>query len=262
MPAPWVLVVAGRDPTHGAGVDADREALAHFGCETRAVVTALTEQDGVHVFSLGARDPSLWLAEARAELRAAPAALKLGLLPGAAHVAAAARLAAELAPGTPVVADPVLAASGGEVLLDDAGIRALLEELLPLGVILTPNVPEAARLTDLDPGHLAAVPELRLAAARRLCEAGARAVVLKGGHDAADPVRDLVLERDKPPVWLLHPRVRGMRLHGSGCRFASALAAGLATGTPLPEAASRAGEWVARLVRERGQPLGGNRPPR
>jgi hydroxymethylpyrimidine/phosphomethylpyrimidine kinase len=257
-----VLVVAGRDPTGGAGVDADREALSAFGCEAATVLTALTDQDGERFYALGARDPRAWLAEARAELHDAPAALKTGLLPGAAHVAAAARLAGELAPGTPVVVDPVLAASGGEVLLDDAGILVLLAELVPCGVVLTPNVPEAARLTDLDPERLAAEPELRLAAARRLCAAGARAVVLKGGHDAVDPVRDLVLERDGEPVWLLHPRVRGMRLHGSGCRFASALAAGLAAGVPLPEAAGRAGEWVARLVRERGHPLGGQRPPR
>jgi len=212
--------------------------------------------------SLGARDPGAWLAEARAELVAPPGALKFGLLPGAEHVRAAARLVGELAPRTPVVVDPVLAASGGEELLDARGVEALLAELVARGVVLTPNLPEAARLSGCDLAQLEREPEARVDAARRLCAAGARAVVIKGGHDALDPVRDLVLERGAEPVWLLHARAPALRLHGSGCRFASALAAGLARGAPPAAAARAAGEWVAALVRERGQPLGGGAAPR
>lgn len=235
---PRVLVVAGHDPTGGAGVDADREALAAHGAEMLEVVTARTEQDGLHVRALGARDPEEWLAEARAALAAGPAAVKAGLLPGADHVRAFGRLADELG-GVPVVVDPVLAASGGEPFLDDAGIAALVEELFPRGPVLTPNLPEAVRLTGLeDP----------VDAARALLERGASAVVLKGGHGGEDPVRDLVLAAGAEPVWHEHARVPGRSLHGSGCRHASALAAGLAAGLPLAAAAAAAGLYVLGLI--------------
>lgn len=260
-----MLVVAGHDPTGGAGVDADREALAAFGCQAVLVVTARTDQDGRRVRALGARDPGAWLAEARAELAhpaGLPAALKTGLLPGAAHVHALARLLDELPGDLPRIVDPLLAASGGEEFLDAAGRAALVAEILRRGVGLTPNLPEAARLLGLELESLRRSRAARLAAAERLIDAGAGLVVLKGGHDDLDPAADLVLERGRSAVWLEHPRVPGKRLHGSGCRFAAALAAGLARGELAPASARAAGEWVARLIGERGEPLGADRPPR
>ncbi|MEM7307908.1 MAG: bifunctional hydroxymethylpyrimidine kinase/phosphomethylpyrimidine kinase [Planctomycetota bacterium] len=258
---PRVLVVAGHDPTGGAGVDADREAIEALGASAACVITARTDQarvgaDRTRVRSLGARDPGAWLAEARAELADPPAAVKLGMLPGAAHVRAAARLLGELPPALPRVLDPVLAASGGEVFLDADGIEALLAELLPLAPAVTPNVPEAARLTGLDAAELARDPDARVEAARRLQAAGAGLVVLKGGHGDEDPVRELVLAPGAPPAWAEHPRVRGKGLHGSGCRFASALAAGLAQGLDAVAASARAGELVANRIQELGSGLG------
>lgn len=250
-----VLVVAGHDPTGGAGVDADREALARAGLPAACVVTAWTSQDGRRVRALGARPVASWLVEARARLAPAPLALKAGLLPGAAHVRAFAALVDELAAAgerPPVVVDPVLAASGGEPFLDAEGRVALLDELVARGVVLTPNLPEAAALAGRDEEELARSDEARVAAARALVDRGARAVVLKGGHAREDPARDLVLERDGAPLWLAHARVPGARLHGSGCRFASALCAGLARGRPLAEAAREAGEWLAERLREAG----------
>jgi hydroxymethylpyrimidine/phosphomethylpyrimidine kinase len=249
-----VLVVAGHDPTRGAGVDADRAAIERFGAEAECVVTAWTDQDMERVRSLGPVDPRDWLEEARYALAAPIGALKSGLLPGAAAVRTLATLIDEIVaqhavPVVPVVIDPVLAASGGEVFLDDAGIAALLAELPRRGVILTPNVPEAARLSGLDVERLQADADARVEAARVLLERGARAVVLKGGHAADAVVRDLVLERGGEPVWLERPRLPGARLHGSGCRFASAVAAQLARGIPLEVAARAAGDYVAELLR-------------
>ena len=251
-----VLVVAGHDPTGGAGVDADREALEALGASAVCVVTADTDQDGRRVRAIRPRDPGAWLAEARAKLAEPPRALKTGLLPGAEHVAAAARLVGELGPAVPAVVDPVLAASGGEPFLDEAGIEALLAELVPLGVILTPNLPEAARLSGLDPADLETGEGGRLEAARRLLALGAGAVVVKGGHGNEDPVRDLVAWGGGEAAWAEHPRVRGAGLHGSGCRFASALAAGLAAGEALDRAAARAGRWVGSRIEAGGSPLG------
>jgi hydroxymethylpyrimidine/phosphomethylpyrimidine kinase len=246
-----ILVVAGHDPTGGAGVDADRAAARRFGVEAECVVTAWTDQDGTRVRSVEPRAAADWLEEARYALAAPIGALKSGLLPSAAAVRALATLLDEIAHAhaVPAVVDPVLAASGGETFLDDAGIEGLLEELLPRGVILTPNLPEAARLAGVELEHLETRPEARESAARALLERGCRAVVLKGGHASDSPVRDLVLERGREPVWFEHARVPGGGLHGSGCRFASALAAQLARGTELARAAEEAGRWLHGLLR-------------
>lgn len=246
-----VLAVGGHDPTRGAGVEADRAAIERFGAEAECVVTAWTDQDGERVRALGAVDPREWLEEARYALAARIGALKSGLLPGAVAVRTLATLIDEIAAqrAVPVVVDPVLAASGGEVFLDDAGIAALLADLLRRGAILTPNLPEAARLSGLDVERLQTSGDARVEAARALLERGARAVVLKGGHAADSTVRDLVLERGGEPAWLERPRLPGARLHGSGCRFASAVAAQLARGTPLEPAARAAGDYVAELLR-------------
>jgi hydroxymethylpyrimidine kinase/phosphomethylpyrimidine kinase len=249
---PWVLVVAGHDPTGGAGVDADREAIAARGLLARTVISARTQQDGRRVHAIGARNADSWLAEARAELERAPhppAALKFGMLPDASAVRAAAQLVQLVrsrAAQAWVVLDPVLRSSGGDVLCADAA--ALARELLPLGLVWTPNLPEAAELCGLAESELARELGQRVRAARHLCAAGARAVVLKGGHGAEDPLQELLLERGGEPVWLARPRQRGAKLHGSGCRFASALAAELASGASLEPAAARAGAWLSSLL--------------
>lgn len=251
--APLLLVLAGHDPTGGAGVDADREAAAAFGVSATCVVTTFTEQDGRHVTSIDPRDPREWEAEARAAMARPFAAIKTGLLPGAEHVRVVARLVGRRlsdAASAPVVVDPVLGASGGEEFLDAPGRRALLEELVPLGVHLTPNLPEAAALTGRAESELVASLDARIDAARALLALGAASVFLKGGHGGEDPVVDLLLLPDALPIRLSHPRVPGPGIHGSGCRTASAFAAGLALGISPARAAQDAGLWVARCIEE------------
>ena len=289
---PAILVVAGHDPSGGAGVDADAEAGRRFGVVVEAVVTAWTRQDGRRVEAVGARLPEEWAAEVRALAPRRFGVWKSGLLPGAAHVRALARLLAEaraedppfpatsaggagpegrlprggwgLGMGEPrLVVDPVLAASGGERFLDEAGLRVLREELLPLGPILTPNVPEAARLVGLDEGELVRSLEARRWAAASLLERGAAAVVLKGGHGEGAEVVDLVCAAGEAPVELRRARVAGAGIHGSGCRHASALACGLARGEGLVAAAEAAGRWLQELLEQaagRGSPAERGRP--
>ena len=255
-PAGRMLVVAGHDPTGGAGVDADREAARRFEVGVECVVTANTLQDGTRVHAIGAREPERWLAEARGVCEVRPGGVKAGLLPGAEHVRAFAVLVRELRVEggmLPVVVDPVLAASGGEVFLDEEGQGVLLAEVVPLGVVLTPNVLEAARLTGSDAEELVRSGDARVEAARKLIEVGARAVVIKGGHAREDPVRDLVVVGGGEPVWCGHARVLGGGLHGSGCRFASALCAGLVRGWEIERAVREAGEWVGERIGAGGE---------
>lgn len=254
-----ILIVAGHDPS-GAGIDADRAALeaarVHGPLDVACVVTARTDQDARAVRAIGARDPVEWLREARAHAARGVDAIKFGLLPGHEHVRAACELV-RVAAARFVVLDPVLSASSGGRFLDARGVTTLVESLLPLDVIVTPNVPELAELvgavegsrTTFDAaGTLARDLAARRAAAERLLATGARAVVAKGGHGQEDPVADLMLARGEPCATHTHPRVVGGKVRGSGCRFASFLAARLAQGRPLGVAAAEARGHVVGLL--------------
>lgn len=248
--APRLLVLAGHDPSGGAGVDADRASAAHFGVEAVPIVTAWTEQDGVRVSAVRPRPSAEWGSEARAALEPAPAAVKTGLLSSAADVRELVALLALLPRELPVVVDPVLAASGGEPFLDADGIEWMRAELFRRGVILTPNLPELARLSGARLAALEASPAARVVAADGLLARGLSALVLKSGHAPDADASDLLLRPGKAPVFFSRPRFPGRRLHGSGCRFASALAANLALGRTLPEATAAAGDHLHALLAE------------
>ena len=261
--SPTVLVCAGHDPTGRAGIDADREAVVAGGGNPWPVVTTDTQQAGGRVLEVTPRAEADWEPLAMDAIRGGTAAVKFGLLARAQAVSAAARLARaqlSVAPSSWVVVDPVLAASGGERFLDQEGVRALLEELIPAGVVLTPNLPELAELTGSEPRELDADVAAQVAAAGRLIERGARAVCVKGGHGrlaaaGGEPqVVDLLVcpahgpERRPRVARAARPRVPGPGIRGSGCRFASFLAGCAARGEPLDRAFASAGEWVARAI--------------
>jgi hydroxymethylpyrimidine/phosphomethylpyrimidine kinase len=240
-----LLVVSGHDPS-GAGIDADRAALEGLVIDPRFVVTALTQQDSTGVQAIGARGAGTWIPEAR---RALPAvAIKFGLLPSREDLEAAAHLVREARARALlklwVVVDPVIASSSGGRFLDTKGARHYLQSLLPAGVLLTPNLPELAELTGTDLERLVRQPRARLDAAQSLIERGATAVVVKGGHGAESPARDLVLDAKTGASWITHPRIPGAKVRGSGCRFATRLAALLALETDLVRAVKDASDHV------------------
>lgn len=252
---PRLLIVAGHDPSRGAGIDADRESARELAIEPLVVITAFTDQDDGSVRAIGAREPDEWLREALELARGGVDAVKFGLLPGAQHITAAAELARALRqrskPPIPIVVDPVIESSSGVSFLDDAALRALRQELVVQGIVLTPNIPEAARLTGRPLLELTHDPERRIDAARELHRLGAAAVIIKGGHGTEDPIRDLIASSDGTIAWNEHPRVPGGGIRGSGCRYATRLAAELALGRSLAESAHAAGQYVARLIRAR-----------
>jgi len=243
--APRLLVVSGHDPS-GAGVDADRQALAGLPVDARFVVTAWTKQDAGGLHEIGARGAGSWIPEARRELPVA--ALKFGLLPGREHVRAAAELVQEAREGASgtcwLVVDPVLASSSGGRFLDALAAREYLSSLVPANVVLTPNLDELAELTGTDPEILVQDPPARIQPARSLLEQGALAVIVKAGHGTEDPARDLVLVAGEPEIWVEHPRIAGGKVRGSGCRFATRVAANLALGAGLVRATRDASEHV------------------
>lgn len=244
-----VLGIAGSDPSGGAGIQADLKAFAARGVYGMAALTALTAQNtqgvcGVHLVPAGfvARQVEAVFADVRVD------AVKIGMI-ATAEIAGA--VAAALAPhrGVPVVLDPVMVAKGGAALLDPVAVEALARRLLPLATVLTPNLPEAAALLGVP---VATGRDGMAAQAARLRDLGAGAVLLKGGHLDGGDSPD-VLATAGGLMWLEGRRLATRSTHGTGCTLSSALAAELAKGSPLPQAARAAKTYVAEAIAAAGR---------
>ena len=239
---PVALTIAGSDPGGGAGIQADLRTFAAFGVHGASVLAALTAQDTRGVHATLEVPPAFVVLQLDAVLDDLPVrAAKTGMLHRAAVIdAVVARLGAR--PLSHLVVDPVLAASGGEALLEPAGIAVLRERLLPLATLVTPNLREAEALT----GRTVSEPAEMREAARALVALGARAALVKGGHlpgDALDVLYDGREFRE-----LRAPRIEGRRLHGTGCVLSAAITAGLALGDRLADAVAEAKRYVTRAI--------------
>jgi hydroxymethylpyrimidine/phosphomethylpyrimidine kinase len=239
-----VLVVAGLDPSGGAGLAADLEALREVGCRGLPVAAALTAQGPRGARSFAPVRPALLLAQLDALLDGAgpaalPGAVKTGMLGTGANAAALARRISE-APLSrrPLVVDPVLAASSGLSLLRARDPARALAPLLARATLVTPNLPELAILS----GRPVEGDEAAVAAARAL---GCRAVLVKGGHREGAPVDLLVTAAG---VVRLPGRRRPGKARGTGCRLASAAAGLLARGEGLEDAVRGAKRLVERYL--------------
>lgn len=243
---PIVLIIAGNDPSGGAGLAADLQAVTARGAHPAPAIAALTVQDTRNAYEVRVEEPDFIVAQARAVLEDMPvAAVKLGLLGGAAVGVAVAELLAEH-PDIPVVTDPVLVAAGGARLAEDALIEVYREHLFPRTTVLTPNADESRRLAPR--AHDA---ESRAAA---LLDCGARYVLIKGGDEDTPDVRNTLFGPDGFRETLVWERLPGTH-HGSGCTLASAIAAELAQGQSPTEAVRRAQHYTWRAL-ERGWRLG------
>jgi hydroxymethylpyrimidine/phosphomethylpyrimidine kinase len=247
-----VLTIAGFDPGSGAGVTADIKTIAAHGCYGVACITALTVQSTAAVRRVEAVDAQL-VAETLAELASdlTIAAVHIGML-GSGKVARAVAnfLAAQKVPN--VVLDPILKSSSGTGLVDAAGVRLLIEELLPLAAVVTPNIDEASALTGLP---VTDIEQMR-AAARKLHEMGASAVVVTGGHlEKAIDLLSFTSKRGIEQELFKSARLRSNSTHGTGCAFATAVACHLAMGRGLPEAVLLAKAYVSAAI-SNAHPLG------
>lgn len=241
-PPPVVLVIAGNDPSGGAGLAADIQAITAAGAHPAPVVAALTVQDSHDVSSVRAIPAAEVVAQAQAVLADLPVkAVKLGLLAGAEVGRAVAGLLARH-PAIPVVLDPVLAASGGGQLAEDALLEVYRDALFPLTTLVTPNAAESRRFA---PG--AVDPAAR---AKALLFAGARHVLVKGADEETPEVHNHLFGPDGLHREFAWPRLPG-RFHGSGCTLASAIAARLALGQGMEEAVE-AGQLYTWVSLERG----------
>ena len=243
---PVLLVIAGNDPSGGAGLAADIQAATALGVHPAPVVAALTVQDTRDVSRLAAMDPGLVSDQAARVFEDMPvAAVKLGLL-ASADIGRAVAALLRRHPGLPLVVDPVLRASGGSELAEDELLRVYLEELFPLATLVTPNAAESRRLA----------PAARDAAtqARALLDTGAAHVLIKGADEATPEVHNTLFSADGRREESTWPRLPGV-YHGSGCTLASAAAALLARGE-APQAAVREAQRYTWEALKRGWQLG------
>jgi hydroxymethylpyrimidine/phosphomethylpyrimidine kinase len=242
-PVPAVLSIAGSDSGGGAGIQADLKAFARCGVHGMTAITALTAQSTVGVTGVHPVPGDFIVEQVRTVAEDIGVdAVKIGML-GTAETVAAVRRALELLDGPPVVIDPVMVAESGAILLDDEARAAMMELLLPLATVITPNLPEARVLAGDDERDGAPDAE---ALARALHRLGPENVVVTGGH--RDEATDVFF--DGTSIELLpgdrHPDGAA---HGSGCTHSSALAAHLALGHSPLEAARAARAIASEAVR-------------
>jgi hydroxymethylpyrimidine/phosphomethylpyrimidine kinase len=250
---PILLTIAGFDPSCGAGTAADLKTFAAHGCYGVAAITSLTVQNTQSVADVQ-NTPSATL---RAQLEALAndcdiAAVKIGMLGNRGNAAVVAEFL-DAHKFAHVVHDPVMKSSSGTELLDAAGIKYVVTELLKRSSVITPNVPEAEILTGLTIKDVADME----AAARKIVEMGAHAVIVKGGH--MDRAVDVLFDGNEIFV-LTGDKNSEDTLHGTGCTFASAIAAQLAAGRGLVEAAMLAKAYVTKAI-EKAYAIGKGREP-
>ncbi|HRK62870.1 MAG TPA: bifunctional hydroxymethylpyrimidine kinase/phosphomethylpyrimidine kinase [Terricaulis sp.] len=241
-----VLIIAGSDSGGGAGIQADIKTVTALGGFAMSAITAVTVQNTLGVSNVHAIPPHILREQIDAVMGDLGAdSWKLGMLCTAAHAREV--LSAFDAHGrcAPIVLDPVMIAKGGAALLAEEAISLIRDELTPLSAIVTPNAPEAEALTGVAVQNL----DGQKRAAEILVEKlGAGAALVKGGHIESETIHDVLLTRSGIEVFEC-PRIATRATHGTGCTFASAVAAYVALGDGLGEAVSEASTYLLEAIR-------------
>lgn len=241
-----VLIIAGSDSGGGAGIQADIKTVTVLGGFAMSAITAVTVQNTLGVSNVHAIPPHILREQIDAVMGDLGAdSWKLGMLCTAAHAREV--LSAFDAHGrcAPIVLDPVMIAKGGAALLAEEAISLIRDELTPLSAIVTPNAPEAEALTGVAVQNL----DGQKRAAEILVEKlGAGAALVKGGHIESETIHDVLLTRSGIEVFEC-PRIATRATHGTGCTFASAVAAYVALGDGLGEAVSKARTYLLEAIR-------------
>lgn len=255
MRIPSVLTIAGSDSSGGAGIQADLKTYAALGVYGMSAITALTAQNTTGVTGIHEVPPEFVAQQIDAVVKdIRPDVVKTGMLSSAPIIEVVAAKVRAHALGRLVV-DPVMVAKSGDRLLRNDAVRALRERLLPLSEVITPNVPEAE---DIAGRELKTDDDMR-EAAREIVRMGARSVVMKGGHREGDEAIDLLYDGQSFHEFR-GPRIATTSDHGTGCTFASAIAAFLARGEAVPDAVRLAKEYLTEALRH-AYPVGHGRGP-
>jgi len=237
---PRVLSIAGSDSGGGAGIQADLKTFSALGCFGMTAITALTAQNTTGVRAIHAVPPQMLADQIDAVVEDIGVdAVKIGMLHSP-DIVQTVSLAIQRHALQKVVFDPVMVATSGAVLIDNAAVNVLVRELFPRTAVITPNLDEAALLV-----RRALHTESDMeAAAAELLAMGANAVLVKGGHLQGDVVSDLLVLASGEKIWMRDSRIHTPNTHGTGCTLSSAIAAHLALGQPLVQAVQSARTYI------------------
>jgi len=241
-----VLIIAGSDSGGGAGIQADIKAVTALGGYAMTAVTALTAQNTLGVQGIHEAPPAFVKQQIESVLSDIGAdAIKIGMLHNAEVIEAVHEAIADYVVNVPLVVDPVMVATSGASLLQERAVNALMQKIIPMADLLTPNIPEATALSGIEWGSDEDAGRLT----QMLSSLGPKAILLKGGHLPGDRVRDLLVHEDDKIDVFEGPRIETAHTHGTGCTLASAIACSLAQGMGMRDAVSRARKYVFEAIR-------------
>lgn len=255
---PCVLTIAGSDSGGGAGIQADLKTMTVLGGFGMSVITALTAQNGLGVTGIHAPEPEFVVQQLTTVLDGFPvAAAKTGMLFSAPIITGIADVLKDQS--FPLVVDPVSVSTSGHALLQQDAVDALVERMLPLAAVVTPNKPEAEMLAGMKIETEAHVQT----AIERILALGSKAVLLKGGHfnEDEEELIDWLGFPGEKPCGLHHVRVDTKNTHGTGCTLSAAIATYLAHGADLKSAVKKAQVYLSRCLRKSYTPGEGFGPP-
>ncbi|WP_425410119.1 bifunctional hydroxymethylpyrimidine kinase/phosphomethylpyrimidine kinase [Hyphococcus sp.] len=250
-----VLIIAGSDPSGGAGIQADIKTVTALGGYAATAITAITVQNTHGVSAVHSVPPDVIGAQIEAVMSDIGAdAIKIGMI-GDTHAARVIESTLKKYAQTPVVLDPVLVATSGDALAKDGVAAFIRDRLMMLAALVTPNINEAASLTGM------AVTERKdmIDAGRRLVDTGAGAALVKGGHLSGQTLEDVLVTKTDVHTFA-NERIEATSTHGTGCTLASAAATGLAQGVAMKDAVARAIAYVHEAIRTAPGYGGGHGP--
>ena len=244
---PVALTIAGSDNSAGAGIQADLKTFSHFGVYGLTAVTCVVAEVPGRVTAIQSIETRIISEQIALSLGHFPvAALKTGMLYSAEIIEAVVHALKTHASSIPIIVDPVMVATSGDLLLKSDGVAALRAKLLPLATLITPNLDEAAVL--LGEEKITSVNAMELAA-KRLSAEFRTAILLKGGHLAGPIAVDFLVIRDQ--IWRYEtPFIDAISTHGTGCTLSAAITAQLALGHDLPTAVRVAKDYVTEAIRQ------------
>ncbi len=244
MKTPIVVTIAGSDSSGGAGIQADLKTFSALGVYGASVITALTAQNTLGVQGIHDVPPDFVVQQIDSVFSDLTVdAVKIGMLSQATVIEVVAEGLRRYGQHK-IILDPVMVATSGDQLLMPAAVAALKERLIPLAALVTPNLPEAAVLTNTP---IAADEVAMQRQADLLMQAGARAVLIKGGHGNGPESVDLLVEHTGSQRFAV-PRIASRNTHGSGCTLSSAIAAQLSKGRSLQKAVADAKQYVTAAI--------------
>ena len=240
-----VLIIAGSDSGGGAGIQADIKTVTALGGFAMTAVTAITAQNTLGVSAVHDIPPSIVAEQIKVTMDDLGAdCIKIGMLSNPRIIDIVYKTLQQEVPEIPIILDPVMVAKGGASLLTNEAVNSLKEFLLPEAFLLTPNIPEAIALTQLEK-TLTDDSNLLI---NVLLEMGSNAVLLKGGHREGDLIVDFLQEQGGAVQSFQNPRIKTKDTHGTGCTLASGVATGIAQNLTLEQSIIRARKYVYHAI--------------